>query len=393
MKPSNPVFCLHRSLVASDCRRTRSRQALLGACALAAAALLGWPGGASGQTAGEDAEQSGSPVATVSTAAKPGAVSLPGTEVAVQESLAGLFEKGGTPDSIELLRNLEKQHQQVAARARRSTVSVRIGPAQGCGVIITKTGYVLTAAHVAMRPNKTAKVVLSNGRVVTAETLGMNRNVDAGLIRILPDQNDGDPWPHATLGSSDDLEVGMWCVATGHPGGFDRERGPVTRVGRILEIRDGAIVTDCALIGGDSGGPLFDMSGKLIAVHSRIGNDVAQNLHVPVDHYDESWDRLAARDAWGALPGFRPVLGVTGSTETDLARIIDVKPGSPAEAAGLRSQDIVEEFGDVDISDFASLRDAVADTMPGERIAVWIRRGDELIKVMVEIGRADEPNE
>jgi S1-C subfamily serine protease len=366
---------------------------LLAGCGLAAASLLGGPWIASGQTAGEGAEKRVPPVATVSTAANSAAVSLPGTEVAVQESLAGLFREGGTPESIELLRRLEKQHQQVAAKARRCTVSVRIGPAQGCGVIITGTGYVLTAAHVAVRPNKTAKVVLSNGRVVTAETLGMNRNVDAGLIRILPDQNDGKPWPHATLGSSEDLEVGMWCVATGHPGGFDRERGPVTRVGRILEIRDGAIVTDCALIGGDSGGPLFDMSGKLIAVHSRIGNDVAQNLHVPVDHYDESWDRLASRDAWGALPGFRPVLGVTGSTETDRARIIDVKPGSPAETAGLRPQDIVEEFGEVDISDFASLRDAVADTMPGERIAIWIRRGDELIKVMVEIGRADEPND
>ena len=51
-------------------------------------------------------------------------------------------------------------------------------------------------------------------------------------------------------------------------------------------------ITDCALIGGDSGGPLFNLAGELIAVHSRIGNDVADNLHVPINHYADSWERM-----------------------------------------------------------------------------------------------------
>ena len=181
-------------------------------------------------------------------------------------------------------------------------------------MIITDTGYVLTAAHVAMRPGKRAWVTLWDGRHVEATTLGMNREVDAGLIRIDPGQNRGQAWPHATLGTSDNLVPGMWCVATGHPGGYDKKRGPVTRVGRILMVKPESIYTDCALIGGDSGGPLFDIAGRLIAVHSRIGNDVADNLHVPIDHYDEAWDRMANSQAWGYLQGFKPVLGVQGRT-------------------------------------------------------------------------------
>ncbi len=238
-----------------------------------------------------------------------------------------------------------------------------------------------------MRPGKTATISFSNGRTVFATTLGMNRAVDAGLLKINGGQNEGKPWPHATLGSSETLLPGMWCIATGHPGGFDRERGPVTRVGRILKVRDDSLVTDCALIGGDSGGPLFDLEGRLIAVHSRIGNDVADNLHIPIEHYDNTWEQLAAGKAWGFLPGFKPVLGVQGNPSATEARLELVKIGSPAEQAGLLSGDVVIKFGDTPIKDFSSLVNAVADTMPGERVACLVIRNGEQIRVSVEIGR------
>ncbi len=312
-----------------------------------------------------------------------------GTKVVVASELVGLLDGGGVPGSIVQLRKLEEQQRKVAAAAVACTVSVQIGPAQGCGVIITSGGYVLTAAHVAMRPGTKATITLSDGQRVPATTLGMNRNYDAGLIKIDANQNNGKPWAHASLGTSKDLMPGMWCIATGHPGGYDRNRGPVTRVGRILSVRSEAIVTDCALIGGDSGGPLFDIAGELIAVHSRIGNDVADNLHVPIDHYGESWDRMLSGVAWGFLPGFRPVLGVTGSKSSPQAIIEVVHPGSPAASAGIKPDDIIEQFGNVVITDFESLKLAVADTMPGERLKIWINRGGVRKRLTIEIGRAD----
>ncbi len=311
-----------------------------------------------------------------------------GTLIPVATELTSLFTDGGVPASLEQLQVLEEQQRKVSAAAEACTVSVQIGSAQGCGVIVTESGFVLTAAHVAMRPKQRARITLSDGRVVRATTLGMNRNVDAGLIKIDADQNGGRPWPHATLGTSNQLTPGMWCVATGHPGGFQRDRGTVTRIGRILSVRPGAIVTDCALIGGDSGGPLFDISGRLIAVHSRIGNDVADNLHVPIDNYDFSWKRLYNGEAWGFLPGFRPVLGVQGTPE-GVAKIVTVASDSPADKAGIKPDDIIEEFGKVAITDFASLKAAVDDTMPGERVQVLLNRNGDRYRLNVEIGRAD----
>ncbi len=306
-----------------------------------------------------------------------------GTEIAVPSELQVLLDRGGEPNTIEQLRLLEKQNRLIADKAASCTVSVQIGPAQGCGVIITESGYILTAAHVAMRPGKTAKVTMSNGRVILAKTLGMNRRVDAGLMKIDAGQNGNTPWPHASLGKSESLMPGMWCLATGHPGGYDASRGPVPRVGRILRTRLGAIETDCALIGGDSGGPLFDIAGRLIAVHSRIGNDVTENLHVPIDFYGTSWDRMQAGEAWGFLPGFRPVIGVRGPDSSS----VTVYPDSPADDAGIQDGDSIDQFGDVVIHSFEDLKKAVADTMPGERVAVWISRDGSSFKRIIEVGR------
>lgn len=311
-----------------------------------------------------------------------------GTYVPVPSELQKLLELGGIPTSLQQLRRLEIQQRAVGRKADKCTVSVNIGPAQGCGVIVTASGYIVTAAHVAMRPGMRAWVTLSNGRKVRATTLGMNRKVDAGLIKIDPNQNSDRPWPHATLGTSRDLTPGMWCIAMGHPGGYDRLRGSVIRVGRLLDVRPNVMVSDCALIGGDSGGPLFNIAGELIAVHSRIGNDVADNLHVPIDHYDRSWDDMAAGKRWGSLPGFKPTLGVTGNQSDEVATIIAVKKGSAAEKGGLQPNDIVTQFGEKKVTDFQSLKDAVADTMPGERVVVWYRRENKSIRTLIEIGRS-----
>ncbi|MEO9591804.1 S1C family serine protease [Rhodopirellula bahusiensis] len=318
-----------------------------------------------------------------------------GTFIEPPTELQRLVEEGGVPTSLDQLRSLQRQQQRVASLAEACTVSVQIGPAQGCGVIITSTGYVFTAAHVAMRPGKSAMLTLNDGRTVSAKTLGMNRSVDAGLMKIDPGQNVRDSagrelgWPHASLGTSEKLKSGMWCIATGHPGGYEADRGMVTRVGRILAVYPDRLVTDCALIGGDSGGPLFDLSGKLIAVHSRIGNDVADNLHVPIDHYNEHWDKMQGGNAWGYLPGFRPVLGVRGNSKGGIANVVRVGPGSPADQGGIRAGDQVITFGEVDITDFESLKAAVSDTMPGERVKIWLRRDGQPVKVTVEIGRGD----
>ena len=62
------------------------------------------------------------------------------------------------------------------------------------------------------------------------------------------------------------------------------------------------VLTDAVLIGGDSGGPLFDLDGKLIGIHSSIGDSMAENRHVAMDVFQRDWDRLKRGDSWGRFP-------------------------------------------------------------------------------------------
>ena len=317
------------------------------------------------------------------------ATSDSGTETAVPSKLQGIFTSGKVPESIDQLRLLEGQFARVSEAAMACTVSIRVEQSQGCGVIIDGDGTVLSAAHVVMRPGKKATVILSNGRRLAAKTLGLNKNVDAGMLRIDPGQNDGKEWPHATIGTSNKLAAGMWCIATGHPSGFDQERGAVTRVGRISGVNRLALKTDCALVGGDSGGPLFDLAGQLIGIHSRIGNDVEENLHVPIDNYSKSWKRLEAGEFWGTLPGFRPVLGVQGNSQKPDAVIEEVRANSAAMKAGFKIGDTVKVFGERKITDFQSLKEAVSETMPGMHVRVRVDREGKPLFLGVVIGRGD----
>ena len=166
---------------------------------------------------------------------------------------------------------------------------IRVGPAQGSGVLISPDGYILTAAHVAQTPDESAVITLHDGTEVKGKTLGMDRDIDAGLVKIEDPPRNGSAWPFVEMGSSGEIRPGQWCIVTGHPGGYQKGRDPVFRVGRVLGRDAKVIVTDCPLIGGDSGGPLFDFDGNVIGIHSRIGAPLTVNMHVPVNAYAEGW--------------------------------------------------------------------------------------------------------
>ena len=151
-----------------------------------------------------------------------------------------------------------------------ATVGLNVQDGQGSGVIVSKDGYVLTAGHVSGAPGTRVTVVLSNGTMVRAQALGANNGIDSGMVKITTPGE----YPFVPLGSTMNLVAGQWVVALGHPGGYQVSRPPVLRLGRILTVRGGprgAVGTDCPLINGDSGGPLFDLDGRLIGINSRIG--------------------------------------------------------------------------------------------------------------------------
>jgi serine protease Do len=217
-----------------------------------------------------------------------------------------------TPVSVDDLRALEKQVQAVVAKVLPATVAVSIGPAQGSGVLV-KDSFVLTAGHVSGQPGRTATLRLPDGRKLKGKTLGRNGDIDSGLIQVTEEGK----WPTVEMGKAAALKKGQWVVSIGHPGGFRLNRTPVVRLGRVLMVTPGVILTDCTLVGGDSGGPLFDLDGKVIGIHSRIGNAITQNFHVPVDTYAATWDRLVRGESWGGMGGAQLVYSPGGKVVLD----------------------------------------------------------------------------
>jgi S1-C subfamily serine protease len=214
------------------------------------------------------------------------------------------------PEDVKDLRALEEQVQAVIKKVTPAVVGIRIGQAQGSGVIIDKEGHVLTAGHVSGQPGRDARVILPDGRQLKAKTLGQNRSIDSGMVQIT---EEGD-WPYVAMGDSAELKKGQWVVAIGHPGGFRANRSPVVRVGRVLLTTKMIVRTDCTLVGGDSGGPLFDLDGKVVGIHSRIGGIITENIHVPVATYRDTFDKLAKGESWpkGGALGMQPVVRSVG---------------------------------------------------------------------------------
>ena len=317
------------------------------------------------------------------------------TYVSLDPGLNRLFS-GEDPKSLTDLKALQTQQSKVAAKIHQVTVNLQHGSTQGSGVLINEDGYILTAAHVAGKPKQKMWVVLHDGRRVEGVSMGVNRDTDAGLVRILKTRDENNqPWPHAALPAvGERVKTGQWCIAGGHPGGWVSDRPAVIRVGRILAVTDSTVVSDCSLIGGDSGGPLFDLQGKLIGIHSRIGIDVDDNMHVPMNVYMESWDRLANSEAWGVLPGFRPIIGVTADRQSDTKReciIGTVAPRGPAAKAGIVPGDRIVRFHNAEITNFDRLKEEVDAMVPGERVNVEVLRDGKKVNLKLIIGVSDEP--
>ncbi len=286
------------------------------------------------------------------------------------------------PENAQDLRAIQERVKKVTAKVMPAVVGIRIGHAAGSGVIVNKDGYVLTAGHISGEPDRDALLFLPDGRRLKGKTLGANVALDSGMIRI----TDEGEWPFVEMGDASKLKPGAWCLALGHPEGFRPGRTPVLRLGRVLQRSDRTIRTDCALVGGDSGGPLFDLDGKVIGIHSRIGEYMTMNIHVPVDTYRASWDRLAKGEVWGGRKR-GPYIGVRLDEDDAECRIAEVDKGSPAEKAGLKADDVVIRFGKEPVEDLDDLLTLVQKHKPGDEVSIRVRRGKKTLELKIVIGR------
>ncbi len=292
------------------------------------------------------------------------------------------------PETLDDLKQIEARVEAVAAHAAPATVSLDLGiGGTGSGVVIGDAGYILTAAHVIGDAGQIIQVRFPDGRVETALTLGSDQQNDAGLAQL---QGDG-PWPHVEMADPDTLTQGDWVVALGHPGGFDEDRSVVVRLGRIVRVRPVVgIQSDCSLIGGDSGGPLFDMDGRVVGIHSRIGASERTNIHVPIGEYHAGWDHLAAGRQWGRRQ--LPLLGVwLGADPLDRGVLVErVMRRSAAARAGIQIGDVITRVGDQAMYDDRAVHEAMALQVPGDPITVTVLRDGRELQLQATLGGVEE---
>jgi serine protease Do len=280
----------------------------------------------------------------------------------------------------------------VAERLAPSVANLRVARGRrtggGSGVVITPDGFMLTSAHVVEGSTQPGRASFTDGRELRFEVVGSDPHSDLAVLRA--DAADLVP---AELGDAERLRVGQLVVAIGNPNGFAGSvtAGVISALGRSLPTASGRIVdnviqTDAALNPGNSGGALADGRGRVVGVNTAVAG-VGLGLAVPVN--------AATRAILGALMTEgrfrRAYLGIAGGSRPlppRLARklgrasgveVVQVAEDSPAEAAGLRSEDLIVELDGAAVADVADLQRLMVVEKIGAAVSLKVlRQGREL---------------
>jgi len=312
--------------------------------------------------------------------------------------LVGTLPMQGREPSCTLqdLVQLEAKVEAVARLVLPATVALlseQTG-SSGSGVVTAADGLILTAAHVVQGAD-TLMVVFPDGKQVQGKVLGANYSKDIAMVQI----TEPGKWPFVGLGNSKSLAAGDWVIALGHSAGFDAGRTPPVRFGRVVSKGPGNfLTTDCTLIGGDSGGPLFDLAGKLIGIHSSIGQSLTNNNHAGIDGFRDDWDRIRAGETWGALSmnpfanPEMPVLGIGMAMMRGIKGVIveSVVAGSPAAAAGVRAGDVIRSLDASSVRDGGELLQMLAKRQAGDQVTLGVLRDKTSLEVKVTLKRRNE---
>ncbi len=294
--------------------------------------------------------------------------------------------------NIAELKALQTKIKEVVRVAQPATVALtsnRTG-SWGSGVVVSETGTILTAAHV-VQGAKTVVVIFSDGTEASADVLGANRTKDTAMLKI----READVYPYVKMADSDVLEAGDFLVAMSHAGGYDALRKPPIRFGRLVSKNVGGYFSsDCTLIAGDSGGPIFDIAGRLVGINSSIGEDLKANNHAGISALKADWKRLEAGETWGSLSTNQlanndsPILGVAilGAVRQGVL-LGEIVPGGPAQRAGIKKRDIILNIEGQKLIDGGQLLIELNKFRPGQTVKLEILRGSAVIEVEATLAR------
>ena len=274
----------------------------------------------------------------------------------------------------------------------------------GSGTLISSDGYVLSNHHV-INGADSISVVLSDRRAFPATVVGSDSLIDISVVKI-----EAQGLPVVPFGRSDDLRIGDWVLAIGHPLGLGSTltHGIVSALGRQAEVIRANyaieifIQTNAVINPGNSGGPLLNLDGEVVgintAISTRTGYFIGYGLAVPIDLVQE-----AMRDI---LEHGRTVHGYIGISMLDVDQSLVERAGlqspvprgvfinrvdgdSPAAAAGLLHGDVVLALDERELNVSNEVQTLIYARDPGDRISLTIVRDGDTLFIPVILGEPE----
>ena len=273
----------------------------------------------------------------------------------------------------------------------------------GSGFLISPDGYIVTNDHVAGNA-KEITVTLTNGEKYKADLIGTDQVADIALLKI-----EGKSFPYIKLGNSDDVIIGEWVIAFGNPFGlFDISDKPTVTVGVVSatkmnlraeegRVYRGMIQTDAAINSGNSGGPLVNSLGDVIAVNAVIYTpnqwSIGLGFAIPISRVKKVIAELkksgkVEREFWTGLElqtVDERVARYFGLESAQGVIVSDVKKNSPAERSGFRVGDIIIAANGEKIADGPTLMSAVDDAKTGDTMKLTVIRDRRTMELTLKL--------
>jgi len=264
---------------------------------------------------------------------------------------------------------------------------------QGTGVIMSDDGMIITNTHVIKQKGIDTVdiyVILNDGRAIKGELWNYDYVSDIAVVKVSA--------PNlvvAEFGDSDKVEVGQQVLAIGNPLSLGLMNtvtaGVVSGLNRADQSAYPLIQTDAAINGGNSGGPLVDYQGKVIAItSSKIFEPGVEGLGfaIPINLAKDIINRFSVRGV------VRPFVGMVveesyfaglGVLDAQGLTIVEVAPDSPAFATGLKVSDLLQGVNEKSIKTLVELRYEIEKYAPGDAVSLTVKRGSEILTLSVKL--------
>ena len=294
--------------------------------------------------------------------------------------------------------------------SRQTPLGTQRGEGLGSGVIYREDGHVITNAHV-VKGASDVEVAFADGSTEPAEIVGSDPNSEIAVLKV-----DRDGLPAATFASDEPPIVGQLAVAIGSPAGFEATvtSGIVSAVGRefpeelVGNDRTAAaalsdlIQTDAAISPGNSGGALVDRDGSIMGINVaylppaetgavNLGFAIPSDTAVSVaDQLIETGEVTTPYLGVGTVP-LPPEVAERFDLPVDSGALVQtVEPGSGADEAGVRVNDVITALEDAEIASYGDLFSALRDYQPGDTVGLTVVRGGEEMTLDVTLGERPE---